>query len=81
MLVLRNIDDLGHLALPLGHASLDLRDDLIDNIGPALNFDGVSVSILLGDLNCACAFPRVIGAAGLENDVAEIRSYSLLSAW
>jgi hypothetical protein len=75
MLFSGDVDGLGDLGLPLGNLLLDVGNDLIDDLSSTLNLDGVSISILLGELNGPCEIPAVNRATGQKNEVAEVGTW------
>jgi len=74
VLLNRHLKHLGDLALALGNKGLDLRNDLVNNLGAALDLDAVSVSVLLGELDGASKLPAVVATTSLENNIANVRA-------
>lgn len=74
-----NINNFSDLALALSDDFLNSLDDVLDNIGAALNLDCVAVCFLLGELNGARKFSSVIGTASLDDDVSEGCTYDMLA--
>jgi hypothetical protein len=72
MLLNRHFQNFCDLAFALGHDGLDLGNDLVDDLAAALYLDGVSIGILLGELDSACKLPPIIRTACLEDDVTEV---------
>lgn len=65
----RNFHDLSDLALALRNNLLDSLDDVLDNIGAALDLDAVAICLLLGELDSTGELSSVIRTASLDNDV------------
>ncbi|TFB00494.1 hypothetical protein CCMA1212_007922 [Trichoderma ghanense] len=59
-----HVNHLSHLALPLGNNLLDLLDDVVHDFRPALDLDGVTIRLLLGELDRAGKSASIIRAAG-----------------
>ncbi|KAI6760989.1 hypothetical protein HG530_009849 [Fusarium avenaceum] len=68
----RNIHDLSDLILALTNNLLNTLNDLVHNIGSALNLDGVSICFLLGELDGAGKLSSVVRAASLDDNVTEV---------
>jgi hypothetical protein len=68
----RNIHDLSDLILALTNNLLNTLNDLVHNIGSTLNLDGVSICLLLGELDGAGKLSSVVGAASLDDNVTEV---------
>ncbi len=60
-----------HLALALSHESLDMGDDLVNDLAAALHLDGVAVGVLLRELDGARQRPLVIRTASIDDDLAK----------
>lgn len=65
-----------NLALTESNKILDLLDEVIDNGSTTLQRDGVSIGLLLRELDETGALPRVIGAASLGDQFTQVGAYS-----
>jgi hypothetical protein len=68
----RNINHLRDLVLTLTNDLLNTLDNLVDDVGTALNLDSVAISLLLGELNGTGKLSSVVRATGLDNNVTEV---------
>lgn len=71
----RDIQNLGDLAVLLRDNLLDSGNDLADNVRATLDLDRVTISLLLGELNGACKLAAVVRTASLDNDITEGSTY------
>ena len=71
MLLNRNFEDLGDLALPFRDDRLDAGDDLVNDIAPTFYLDGISICILLRKLDGASLESSILGTAGLYYQVTK----------
>ena len=67
----RNFKDLSDLAFPFRHDRLDAGDDLVNDIAPSFYLDGVSIGILLRELDGAGLKSSILGTAGLYYQVTK----------
>jgi hypothetical protein len=72
MVLDRNINHLRDLVLTLTNDLLNTLDNLVDDVGTALNLDSVAISLLLGELNGTGKLSSVVRATGLDNNVTEV---------
>jgi hypothetical protein len=72
VLFVRNLDDLRRLALKLGNLGLNGLDDLVGDGLVGLNTDGVALSLGTREAHHAGKLLSVVGAAGLDDDVADV---------
>ena len=72
MVLDRNINHLSDLVLTLADDLLDTLDNLVDDVGAALNLDSVAISLLLGELDRAGKLSSVVRATSLDNNVTEV---------